>query len=60
MEQKEGAQSTKVQGRWRNLWLLAFASLIDGVEGGILGTLFTLMRGALGLRLRSTIQLCAQ
>ncbi len=42
-------QVGKVEGRWRNLWLLAFATLIDGVEGGVLGVLFTVMRGALGL-----------
>ncbi|MGB1254061.1 MAG: MFS transporter, partial [Candidatus Promineifilaceae bacterium] len=49
MEHKKATQPTKVQGRWRNLWLLAFASLIDGVEGGVLGVLFTVMRSALGL-----------
>ncbi|MEM7802892.1 MAG: MFS transporter, partial [Chloroflexota bacterium] len=43
----EGDQ--KIEGRWTNVVLLSFAGLIDGVEGGILGILFTVMRPALGL-----------
>ncbi|MEM8857053.1 MAG: MFS transporter [Chloroflexota bacterium] len=39
----------KVPGRWTNVILLSFAGLVDGVEGGILGILFTVMRPALGL-----------
>ena len=39
----------KMPGRWTNVVLLSFAGLVDGVEGGILGILFTVMRPALGL-----------
>ncbi|MEM7332415.1 MAG: MFS transporter [Chloroflexota bacterium] len=39
----------QISGRWTNVVLLSFAGLIDGVEGGILGILFTVMRPALGL-----------
>lgn len=41
--------TSPVPGRWTNVFLLSFAGLIDGVEGGILGILFTVMRPALGL-----------
>lgn len=46
-EPTEGDQ--KIAGRWTNVVLLSFAGLVDGVEGGILGILFTVMRPALGL-----------
>lgn len=42
-------EEVKVPGRWTNVVLLSFAGLVDGVEGGILGILFTVMRPALGL-----------
>ena len=43
------AEDVKIPGRWTNVILLSFAGLADGVEGGILGILFTLIRPALGL-----------
>ncbi|MFK7801740.1 MAG: MFS transporter [Anaerolineae bacterium] len=43
------SEEIKVPGRWTNVVLLSFAGLVDGVEGGILGILFTVMRPALGL-----------
>lgn len=49
MEDVKVVKSGKTVGRWRNLWLMSFAALIDGVEGGVFGVLFTVMRGALGL-----------
>ena len=48
-EIEENKEETKVPGRWTNVILLSFAGLVDGVEGGILGILFTVMRPALGL-----------
>ncbi|MEM9777657.1 MAG: MFS transporter, partial [Chloroflexota bacterium] len=46
---QEDDTEIKVPGRWTNVVLLSFAGLVDGVEGGILGILFTVMRPALGL-----------
>ena len=45
----DAADDVKIPGRWTNVVLLSFAGLADGVEGGILGILFTLIRPALGL-----------
>ena len=46
---QNSANEEKIPGRWTNVYLLSFAGLVDGVEGGILGILFPLMRSALGL-----------
>ena len=48
-KRSDASADSKIPGRWTNVVLLSFAGLVDGVEGGILGILFPLMRTALGL-----------
>ena len=40
----------KVKGRGGGLTALAFASIVDGFEGGLVNTLFPVIRDALGLQ----------
>jgi MFS family permease len=44
---------TKFKGRWRNVFSLAFAQIVDGSEGGLITALFPVIREALGLSLSS-------
>ncbi|MFI9552825.1 MFS transporter [Nonomuraea endophytica] len=43
----------KVEGRWRSLSSFGIALVMDGVEGGVVTTLFPMIRSALGLSLSS-------
>jgi MFS family permease len=43
--------AAKVEGRWRALIAMAFASVSDGLEGGLINTLFPVIRAALNLDL---------
>jgi len=43
----------KFKGRWRNVFSLAFAQIVDGSEGGLITALFPVIREALGLSLSS-------
>src|SRR5687768_12841926 len=38
-------------GRWRSLTAMAFASVVDNSEGGLINTLFPVIRAALNLNL---------
>ena len=42
--------STKIRGRKRGLAALGFAGIVDGFEGGLVNTLFPVIRDALGLQ----------
>ena len=43
----------KFKRRWRNVFSLAFAQIVDGSEGGLITALFPVIREALGLSLSS-------
>ena len=43
----------KTKGRWRSLIAMAFAFVIDNTEGGLINSLFPVIRDALGLSLTS-------
>jgi MFS family permease len=45
-----GGRVQKVKGRGGGLIALAFASIVDGFEGGLVNTLFPVIRDALGLQ----------
>ena len=44
-------QSQKFKGRWRGLFAMAFSFVIDNTEGGLINSLFPVIRDALGLSL---------
>ena len=46
-------QSEKPKGRWRNLISMAFAFVVDNTEGGLINSLFPVIRDAFGLTLTS-------
>lgn len=52
MEDSEQAPP-KFAGRWKNVFVLAFAQIVDGSEGGLISALFPVIRAALGLSLTS-------
>ena len=47
----EPVQIEKVKGRWRSLLAMSFSSVIDYTEGGLINSLFPVMRDALGMSL---------
>ena len=44
-------QTKKLKGRWRGLFAMAFSFVIDNTEGGLINSLFPVIRDALGMSL---------
>jgi len=47
----KSVQKEKPKGRWGGLFAMAFSFIIDGTEGGLINSLFPVIRDALGMNL---------